>query len=125
LLSTHILSEVEMTCDRAIIIHQGRVAASGSLEELKDKASANACLIAEFEGRIDENALSALPDVADATSEGIDGGVKLRLIAKDLGGLTTRLCDLAAHKGWKVREIRPQRPTLEDLFVQITGRESA
>jgi ABC-2 type transport system ATP-binding protein len=125
LLSTHILPEVEMTCDRAIIIHQGQVAASGSLEELKNKASANACLIAEFDGRIDETALSALPEIADATSEGIDGGVKLRLTASDLGGLTTRLCNLAANKGWKVREIRPQRPTLEDLFVQITGRESA
>ena len=125
LLSTHILPEVEMTCDRAIIIHQGQVAASGSLAELKDKASANACLIAEFDGRIDETALSALPEIADATSEAIDGGVKLRLMASDLGGLTTRLCNLAANKGWKVREIRPQRPTLEDLFVQITGRESA
>jgi ABC-2 type transport system ATP-binding protein len=37
LLSTHILSEVEMTCDQAIIIHRGRVAAAGRLEELRPK----------------------------------------------------------------------------------------
>jgi ABC-2 type transport system ATP-binding protein len=125
LLSTHILSEVEMTCDSAIIIHRGQVAASGSLSELKDKASANACLIAEFEGAIDENALRSLPGVTDATSERIDGGVKLRLHAGDIGGLTPRLCHLASTQGWKVREVRPERPTLEDLFVQITGREHA
>src|SRR5262245_32459956 len=44
LLSTHILSEVEMTCDSAIIIHQGQVAASGSLSELKHKAGSHATL---------------------------------------------------------------------------------
>ena len=55
----------------------------------------------------------------------LGGGVKLRLQSGDLGALTPRLCSLAATKGWKVRELRPQRPTLEDLFVQITGREGA
>jgi gliding motility-associated transport system ATP-binding protein len=44
LLSTHILSEVEMTCDSAIIIHQGQVAAAGSLADLKHKAGAHATL---------------------------------------------------------------------------------
>jgi ABC-2 type transport system ATP-binding protein len=125
LLSTHILSEVEMTCDSAIIIHEGRVAASGTLAELKDKASANAYLVAEFDGGIDEESLRDLPGIKDATSEGIDGGVKLRLHAADLVSLTPRLCSLASNKGWRVRSIRPQQPTLEDLFVQITGRESA
>jgi len=125
LLSTHILSEVEMTCDNAIIIHRGRVAAAGSLAELKDQAGANACLIAEFDGGIDDNLLRKLPGLTDATSEPIDGGVKLRLQANDLGELTGRLCSMAASQGWKVRQVNPERPTLEDLFVQITGRQNA
>ena len=124
LLSTHILSEVEMTCDSAIIIHQGKVAAAGSLAELKDKASANACLIAEFDGGIDEDSLRDLPGLTDATSERIDGGVRLRLHAADLGSISPKLCNLAATKGWTVREIRSERPTLEDLFVQITGKSA-
>lgn len=124
LLSTHILPEVEKTpCDRVIIIHQGRVAASGTLADLQEQASANACLIAEFDGSIDENALGALPGLTDAASARVDGGVQVRLQAGDLAGLTPRLCNLAATKGWKIREIRPERPTLEDLFVRITGRE--
>jgi gliding motility-associated transport system ATP-binding protein len=123
LLSTHILSEVEMTCDSAIIIHRGRVAASGSLDELKDRAGANACLIADFDDNIDEDALRDLPGLTDAVSERAVQGVRLRLQSTDLPGLTPRLCSLAATKGWKVREIRPERPTLEDLFVEITGRE--
>ncbi|MCI0681180.1 MAG: ABC transporter ATP-binding protein [Gemmataceae bacterium] len=126
LLSTHILSEVEKTpCDRVIIIHEGRVAASGTLADLQEKASANACLIADFDGSIDEEALGGLPGLTDAASAKIDGGVRLRLHAGDLGSLTPRLCGLAAAQGWKIRQIRPERPTLEDLFVQITGRETA
>ncbi len=123
LLSTHILSEVEMTCDSAIIIHRGRVAASGSLDELKDRAGARACLIAEFEGTVDEGALLGLPGLADATSHRTDGGVTMRLQSGNLSELTPQLCSLASAKGWKVREIRPERPTLEDLFVEITGHE--
>src|SRR4029077_8455268 len=49
LLSTHILSEVEMTCDSVIIINHGRVVASSSLADLARQASEKACLIAVFE----------------------------------------------------------------------------
>jgi ABC-2 type transport system ATP-binding protein len=125
LLSTHILSEVEMTCDSAIIIHKGRVAAQGSLAELKDRASARAGVVAEFEGPIDESLVQRLPGVRDVDAQGTDDGVKLRLPDVDAAALTPTLCRLAVERGWKVREIRPQRLTLEDLFVQITGRESA
>jgi ABC-2 type transport system ATP-binding protein len=125
LLSTHILSEVEMTCDSAIIIHKGRVAAQGSLAELKDRASARAGVVAEFEGAIDESLVQRLPGVRDVDAQGTDDGVKLRLPDVDAATLTPNLCRLAVERGWKVREIRPQRLTLEDLFVQITGRESA
>jgi ABC-2 type transport system ATP-binding protein len=122
LLSTHILSEVEMTCDSVIIIHQGRVAASGSLMELKDRASEGAGLIAEFDGMIDTAIVQRLPGVSDVAAEHTPTGVKLRVHGGDPAELTPRLCRLAADESWRVREIRPERPTLEDLFVQITGR---
>ncbi|MCS7045529.1 MAG: ABC transporter ATP-binding protein [Gemmataceae bacterium] len=125
LLSTHILSEVEMTCDHAIIIHRGRVAAQGTLSELKDRASAGAGLVAAFDGQIDDTALASLEGVTAVQKESVDGIVRVRLKSDDVASLTPRLCNLAAAKGWKVREIRPERPTLEDLFVQITGRENA
>src|SRR5438067_5144544 len=53
LLSTHILPEVEMTCDRVIIIHRGRVAASGSLRELARNAGERTTLLADFDGAVD------------------------------------------------------------------------
>src|SRR5688500_7071826 len=122
LLSTHILSEVENTCDSAIIIHRGRVAAQGSLDELKDRASAGAGVVAEFEGKIDDGAVERLPGVREVEARGTDDGVRLTLPGADAATVTPSLCRLAAERGWKVREIRPQRRTLEDFFVQITGR---
>src|SRR5438105_6128870 len=72
LLSTHILSEVEMTCDRVIIIHGGRVAASGPLEELARQAGENAVLVARLEGAVDAGPVRALPGVSDVAVESTD-----------------------------------------------------
>src|SRR5438552_5872797 len=57
LLSTHILSEVEMTCDRVIIIHRGRVVASGALDELARQAGEQGTLVALLEGAVDADAV--------------------------------------------------------------------
>src|SRR5438874_8208005 len=63
LLSTHILPEVEMTCDNVIIIHRGQVVASGPLAELGRKAGARTTLVAEFDGAIDTAPVLQLPQI--------------------------------------------------------------
>ncbi len=117
LLSTHILSEVEMTCDSVIIINRGQVAAANSLEELHRQAGERACLIAVFESPVDASAFHALPGIKSVASHGELG---LRLTAHDMTVLAPRLNSLVNERGWLLRELRPERPTLEDLFVQIT-----
>lgn len=122
LLSTHILSEVEMTCDSVIIIHKGRVAASDSLEGLAHKAGENACLIALLDGEVDEDAVQQIPGLTSIVRERTDDhATRLRLTADDMSDLSARLCTLAVQQGWRVREVHPEKRTLEDLFVQITG----
>jgi ABC-2 type transport system ATP-binding protein len=123
LLSTHILPEVEMTCDRVIIIHQGQVAAAGGLDELARQAGQTGALIACFDGAIDTAPVLSLPGVTVAGAEPADGATRLRITGPDLDALAPRLCALAVERGWKMRELRPERRTLEDLFVQITTRE--
>jgi ABC-2 type transport system ATP-binding protein len=123
LLSTHILPEVEMTCDEVIIIHRGRVAASGPLEQLAQQAGRQAVLVAETEGRVDEAQVRTLPGVARVESEPTPVGQRLRIAATDAEDLTLRLCRLAAEKDWKIRDIRRQQQTLEDLFVRIVERD--
>ncbi len=119
LLSTHILSEVEMTCDSVIIINRGRVVASSSLADLARQAGEKACLVAVFDHLVDPDVFQGLPGLTSIQPEMVDGGSRLRITTPDMGLLAPRLCALAVDKGWHLRELRPERPTLEDLFVQL------
>jgi ABC-2 type transport system ATP-binding protein len=125
LLSTHILPEVEMTCDRVIIIHRGRVAASGTLAELARRAGERGRLVVRADGDVDPDAVRELPGVSAVEAEAADGSTRLRVSTPDADALAPRLCALAGERGWALRELRPERQTLEDLFVRITGQEEA
>jgi ABC-2 type transport system ATP-binding protein len=125
LLSTHILSEVEMTCDRVIIIHRGRVAAAGLLSELAKQASARTVITAEIEGEIDPEPLKKSEELAGIETETSTAGTKLRITTEKPDDVSQRICAMSVVQGWKVRELRPQRQTLEDLFVRITQEETA
>jgi ABC-2 type transport system ATP-binding protein len=123
LLSTHILPEVEMTCDRVIIIHRGQVAAAGSLAELRQQAGAQGVIVVEADDTIDSTPIRALAEVAQVQSEQAPQGTRLRVTTDHPEDVAQRLCSLAVTHGWKLRELRPQRQTLEELFIRITGRE--
>jgi ABC-2 type transport system ATP-binding protein len=123
LLSTHILPEVEMTCDHVIIINRGEVAASGPLADLARRAGERGVLVAEVRGRLEAAAVRRLLEVDGVEAEPAGDGTRLRIPTDDAGALAARLCIVAAEQGWAVRELRPQRQTLEDLFVRIVGRQ--
>jgi ABC-2 type transport system ATP-binding protein len=123
LLSTHILSEVEMTCDSAIIIHRGRVAAQGTLAELARQAGQETCLTVKLDGEVDPAPARLLPGVADVEAQRDNGCTRLRLSGADLDHLAPQVCSLAVARGWQIRELKPERQTLEDLFVRITGND--
>lgn len=125
LLSTHILPEVEMTCDSVIIIDRGQVVASGALSELASQGSAETQIIAEFEGAVDPASIRELPGVDNVYREAVAGGTRLRLATKKPAEIAPRLCTLAVKNGWRIRELRPEQQTLEDVFVRIVEREEA
>ena len=127
LLSTHILSEVEATCNNVIIIHRGKVAVSSTLEELKGRASAKAFLLMILRGSADANYFRGIEGVTDLriVENPFAQTIQLRVTADDLNALAPRLCDFATDNHWQVLEMRMERPTLEDLFVQITEEEEA
>jgi ABC-2 type transport system ATP-binding protein len=123
LLSTHILPEVEMTCDRVIIINRGRVAASGGLQELADRAGEETVVVVELDGDVDPGPLHAAGDVREVEREATAEGTRLRVATVNPDGVIRRLNALAGEHGWKIRELRRQRQTLEDLFVRIVGQQ--
>jgi ABC-2 type transport system ATP-binding protein len=122
LLSTHILSEVEATCDGVIIIHRGRVAVSSSLEDLKARAGAGTHLEMVVAGSGDVNVFRSVNGVLDLRVGGRTLGdtVELRITTNETDDVAPRLCHCAALHELRLVELRVVRPTLEDLFVQIT-----
>ena len=133
LLSTHILPEVEMVCDRVIIIHKGRVVATSTLSELGEQVSKKASLIAEIAGDREQvvPAVKAIHGVyqvnAQERQEAV-GGLMLavqRLAIEHDPSLdpTQDVVELCTTHAWPLREVRHQRQTLEETFVQITARE--
>ncbi len=122
LLSTHILSEVEATCDSVIIIHRGKVAVSSDLNDFKAQAGSKARLVLLLGGHGDPNVFRHVRGVLDLRIKGdpMSGTVELHIRANDMDTLAPRLSQFAADNEWRLLEMRMQRPTLEDLFVQIT-----
>ncbi len=125
LLSTHILSEVEATCNRVIIIHRGKVAASSSVEELKGRAHARGYLVLIIGGTGDPNIFRDVEGVLDLriSQSPLGDTFELRITAHDMNNLAPRLSQFAADHEWRLLEMRVERPTLEDLFVQITEED--
>ena len=124
LISSHILSEIEMTCDRVVILHEGRLLASGALGELMAKA--NATVIAEV--------CAPLTDVKKwATKLELgqsecaaqqDGYVRCQFADTKSADAREKIFASANERGWSLRELSRQAPSLEDLFVSLTrGKE--
>jgi ABC-2 type transport system ATP-binding protein len=126
LLSTHILPEVEMTCDNVIIIHRGRVVASGPLKELAKQAGAGgpSSLVVEVEGDVDPEPLRQIAEIENIEKEAITQGTRLRIATQEIEKVLARLSIVAVKNNWKLLDLRPHRQTLEELFVRLVEDET-
>ena len=126
LLSSHILHEIEQVCSRAIIIAGGRIVASGSPGELRDRFSSSARVVAEMRGPLQEveSGVRSLGGVqrVDAASE--NGWIRLAIEPKPEQDVREDIFKLTSSKGWSLREIRREGATLEDFFVQVTAQHA-
>jgi ABC-2 type transport system ATP-binding protein len=125
LLSTHVLGEVEATCDRLLIISRGRLVADGGVQDLLDRDRAGARYVVEVEGPGVTDALEKLDDVASTTSEPVDGRVRVTVMAKGSAELRPAISNLAAEHGWTLWELHRERGSLERLFHELTEEAPA
>jgi ABC-2 type transport system ATP-binding protein len=126
LISTHILPEVEMTCNRVLIIHRGKILASDAPENLMKTLSAGAAVRVEVAALPDAAvaALSELPDVASVTVEaGSDGYARLRVQPRGDVDVRPAIYQKVVAERWDLRELSRGRTSLEDVFVQVTRDE--
>ena len=127
ILSSHILPEIERSCDRVIIINRGRVVAAGSSAELREEFLPGNRFSLTVEG--DESAVATCLaaqgfDAAILESEKIaDDRSKLILRVEDEGVLGPRLIEaLGTHDDFTLHSIAPREPTLEEIFLAATKR---
>ena len=123
LLSTHILSEVEATCERVLVIMQGELRADAKLAELR---SANCAVVA-----IDTQAsgvaelLGKVPGVTSVEPGGAASGfTRWRVTSSASDDVCPALFDALRTTSWKIGELRPEPKTLERVFRDLAQRAS-
>ncbi|WP_437727283.1 ABC transporter ATP-binding protein [Sorangium sp. So ce861] len=129
LLSTHILSEVEATCTRAVVIARGRLVAEGSIDELRAMRRASGVRVA-VRGAADAALAAARGAAGVRSAEAEAAGDAARLTVEfdagaDPGEATERLVSALVGAGLGVRELVPHAPSLEQVFSELTAQGGA
>ena len=122
ILSSHILAEVEATCDRILIINNGKIVANGTAEELRRQAQGNELLKVNI-GNAERNdafkALQQLPSVALVDFVDNDGAV-FEIQSNEGQHSAKAIFDLCVEKGWYLTQLTPIETRLEDIFREVT-----
>jgi len=120
-LTTHQIEEANQLCDRVAIIDQGQIAAIDTPERLKAafRRVQSVEVALEPDGQAHGEALAALPGVTTA----VKAGDKWRLYTQDPADLLPRLLHYAEGKGLRVISLNTLGPSLEDVFLEITGQQ--
>ena len=119
ILSTHILPEVLMTCDRVQIINQGQLVFSDDIKNLNQRMAARS-LILSLQQPPDRQTLQAVQGVESI--ETIDDG-RLRIYHAVGASPASALAEAAVNNHWGLLELTPETQTLEQIFVDITSSE--
>jgi ABC-2 type transport system ATP-binding protein len=122
ILSTHILPEVEATCDRILIINKGRIVADGTADNLRRQAEGQEILKVRIEdGTADNIALELRKIRSIERVELVDRNLNRFEIHSRAGSTSKReVFNLCVQKGWILSELIPLETRLEDIFRNLT-----
>ena len=125
-LSSHILPEVEMVCDRVVIISRGRLAGEGTPDQLRKQLTGQVSVRAEIRAEgFDHAALRAIEGVTGVEVKPEMGGVHSVVLSctSGSGPVEEKVFEACVERGWVLRRLDRSAPTLEDIFVEIVARE--
>ncbi|MBX3061709.1 MAG: ABC transporter ATP-binding protein [Anaerolineae bacterium] len=123
--STHILSEAEQICDRVIIINQGQIIAEDTPGKLRERLQQGGKMFLKVGGKLDSYdavrktlmsaaGVTGVDPFADGYVVGVSSGVDVR----------ARLSQAIFAAGGDLLELRPQAMSLEDIFIELTAKQS-
>jgi ABC-2 type transport system ATP-binding protein len=133
ILSTHILPEVEQTCEQVIIINRGKLVATDSVRNLESRARGAESVVLEIagpNGNLDASAAQRRLEQVSGVSRVLSKGQKDSRVTFEVESEKGRMIrgDLAravVEAGWDLNELRPAAMSLEEIFLQLTGGEAA
>ena len=120
ILSTHILPEVEATCDRILIINKGKIVADGTADMLRKQSQGTQVLRVKIEDGLPEAIIQKLSDLSTTqTVENLgDGRFEVQSIADIQSNRI--IFELCKQNGWILTEMVPFETKLEDIFRNLT-----
>jgi ABC-2 type transport system ATP-binding protein len=127
LLSSHILPEVELTCNRVLIMREGRILAADTPDNLQKGMGSHGQIVAEIAAPLEDlrNCWEQMAGVADYEIAAAEGEYHRCCLTSANGvDLRERIFKLAAERGWKLRELSRQRYSLEDIYIRLTRPQS-
>jgi len=127
ILSTHILPEVSMTCNRVIIINEGKLVAVDTPENLTAKLKGSESILLEVEGPADEvmQTIRQIPSVKSVSSSSVQKANFSKYIVEAEVGADVRkeIATAIVRHNWGLLELKTESLSLEKIFLQLTTRE--
>lgn len=120
LMTTHYMDEAEELADRIAIMDKGKILAMGSAEELKSMLGQDVIYVSIGSNQGNSNPCSVFNFVKECKEL---GGGRLELIVNNATKILPEVFNVAELAGLKISEVSYRRPTLNEVFLHLTGRE--
>jgi ABC-2 type transport system ATP-binding protein len=120
LLTTHYIEEAEKLCDRVAIVDEGRIVAMGTPREIQEKALAHSTIEIELATPLGELALPTWPETEQVTVD--PPRMKIAVTTPRPARIVVEIVKWLDEKGVELADIRIKRPSLEDAFIELTGK---
>ncbi len=121
LLSSHILAEVEATCDRILIINKGKIVADGSADELRKQAKGQEIIILTIEDADSNEVFDALKAISSVELvDKKDGNNRFEIQSRANESSRRAIFSMCVDNGWPLTEMTPVETKLEDIFRELT-----
>lgn len=120
ILSSHILSEIETTCDQVMIMSNGKIVANGTTSELRRKSDAEYCLKVGIKGGETSDIHKALDNLPGVLHIEIIHKQNFELQCKPDIEIEKSIFSLCQDNNWYISELTPVQTRLEDIFRKVT-----
>jgi ABC-2 type transport system ATP-binding protein len=122
MLTTHYMEEADTLCDRLAIMDRGRILASDSPRGLKNSVGADSIVSVTAQGDLQKLADVLKQGIPETTKSQLFGDT-LQISIKGASGLLPKVVDIAERAGYNITDLSVAVPTLETVFINLTGKE--